>query len=262
MPTFKKTSQRRTPRRAKRIRSRRGIALFITLFFVGAVGALALSAIYLTENASLLGKSYDREDELKYAAEAALAMGKAELNYNPAALPSTSYVALMSNTPIATANGSTVPGLTVDLYAGQTGSTSGQFGRFASLVAKAHYPDGTGFARRLELTQQSFAIYAYWSNTEAGVSFGGGDQLFGPVWSNDNINILSSGASFRDDVGTAGTISGTSYGIFSKGYLINQKPISLPSLSSLSTLSALGDGGKHELPGRDDWRPDHDARAR
>jgi hypothetical protein len=225
-------------------RSRRGIALFVTMFFVGAIGALALSAIYLTENASLLSKSYEREDDLKYASEAALAIGKAELNFNPAALPSTSYVALMTNKPVLGADGQPVPGVGVDLYLGQTGSTTGQFGRFASLVAKAHTANGTGFARRLELSQESFAKYAYWTNSEGtNISFGNGDQLFGPVWSNDDIHIMSSGATFRDSVGTAGTIVGLSYGTFSKGYKTGMKAISLPTLTMLGTLSGLATVG-------------------
>lgn len=231
---------RSTRRRGRGVQARRGIALFVALFFIFGIGALALSAIYLTATATLLGKTYDKEDDLKYAAEAALAIGKADLNYNPAALPSSSYVSLMTDAPVKTADGSTVPGVTVSLYAGPTGSTTGQFGRFASLVAVAKDLNGTGFVRRLELSQESFAKYAYWTNNEgAGILFGGGDQLWGPVWSNDTIQIMSSGAWFHDAVGTAGIISGVSYGKFDKGYSTKQKPISLPSTSGLSTLASL-----------------------
>lgn len=241
--------KRRVKPLMRRLRARRGVALFISLFFVGAIGALALSAIYLTMNAQLLSRSYEKEDNLKYAAEAALAVGKAELNFNPAALPSTSYVSMMSNKQLVAGDGQTIPGVTVDLYVGQTGSRTGQFGRFASLLALAHDASGTGFARRLELTQESFAKYAYWTNSEgAGISFGGGDQLWGPVWSNDTINILSSGATFHDEVGTAGIITGVANGTFVKGYSVKQKSISLPSLSTLSTLSALASAGGMNIP--------------
>src|SRR5581483_6355635 len=68
---------------------------------------------------------------------------------------------------------------------------------------------------------------------------GGGDQLWGPVWSNDDIKILSTGVSFHDDVGTAGAIQGTSYGTFAKGYQIHQKPIQLPALTTLASLQGL-----------------------
>jgi hypothetical protein len=225
-------------------RPRQGIALFIAMFFVAGVGALALSAIYLTANATLLGKSYEKEDDLKYVSEAALAIGKSELNFNPAALPNTSYVALMSNKILQSADGQPLSGTTVNLYIGQTGSKSGQFGRFASVVAEARDANGTGFVRRLELTQESFAKFAYWTNSEgSNIVFGGGDQLWGPVWSNDDIEIASSGAGFHDDVGTAGNIVGASYGTFAKGYQTKQKKISLPSLSTLSSLSGLATAG-------------------
>ncbi len=225
-------------------RARRGIALFVAIFFVAGVGALALSAIFLTANATLLGKAYEKEDDLKYTSEAALAIGKAELNFNPATLPNTSYVALMTQKTLVSADYQALKGITVNLYVGPTGSTSGQFGRFASIVAEARDANGTGFVRRLELTQESFAKFAYWTNSEGtNISFGGGDQLWGPVWSNDDIDILSSGATFHDQVGTAGTITGSQYGSFSRGFQTHQRAITLPSLSSLSGLSALAATG-------------------
>ena len=102
------SSRRRSGARGPR--ARRGIALFISMFFVAGIGALALSAIYLTANASLLSKTYEKEDDLKYASEAALQIGKSELNFNPAALPNTSYVQLMK-TNRCHGDGATVPGV-------------------------------------------------------------------------------------------------------------------------------------------------------
>src|SRR5262249_19247948 len=53
----------------------------------------------------------------------------------------------------------------------------------------------------------------------------------------------------HDVVGTAGGINGVSYGNFSKGYSTNQKPIQLPSLSTLSNLSGLASvGGMNYSP--------------
>lgn len=236
-------TRNRVQRPSRARRARRGIALFVAMFFVAGVGALALSAIYLTGNASLLSKSYEKEDELKYATEAALAIGKSSLNFNPAALPNTSYVAMMTDKPVISADGTPIPNVKVTLWAGPTGSTSGQFGRFASLVARATDAGGSGFVRRLELSQESFAKYAYWSNDESTVVFGGNDQIWGPVWSNDDLTIHSTGAVFHDAVGTAGTIVGAGNGTFSKGYSTKQKPIQLPSLSTLSTLSGLAAAG-------------------
>ena len=229
----------------KTARARKGSALFVSMFFVIAVGALALSSIYLSSNATLLGKAYEKEDDLKYTSEAALAIGKAELNFNPTALPNTSYVTLMNHATVGTADGSTVPGLIVNLYAGPTGSTSGQFGRFASVVAEARDRNGTGFVRRLELSQESFAKFAYWTNSEnnaAGgtIVFANGDALWGPVWSNDTITIGAGGANFHNDVGTAAPlISNAAAATFANGYEVNQKPIKLPALTTLASLSGL-----------------------
>ena len=235
------------------LRSRRGIALFISMFFVAGIGALALSAIYLTANASLLAKTYEKEDDLKYASEAALQIGKAELNFNPAALPNTSYVQVLNNTTLKAADGANVPGVVVNLFAGPSGLTSGQFGRFASIVSEARDPNGTGFVRRLELTQESFAKYAYWSNNENNASggtivFANGDALWGPVWSNDTITIDNTGATFHDDVGTAAPlIVNPSHGTFFKGYQVKQHPITLPSLTTLSTMSALATASNYNI---------------
>jgi hypothetical protein len=224
---------------------RRGSALFLVLIMIGALGALAVSAIILTGNATLVGQSYEKEAALRYAAETGLAIGKARLNYDPAALPDTGYVRLLNSQTITGADAKQVGGVAVTVYLGPSGSTTGQFGRFASLVAEARDARGTGFVRRLELTQESFAKYAYWSDKEENgggtIYFGGGDHLWGPVWSNDDISINSGGASFHDEVGTAGTINGKSYGTFYKGSKTNQKKITLPSNSKLSKLSGYAD---------------------
>jgi hypothetical protein len=71
------------------------------------------------------------------------------------------------------------------------------------VVAEAKGPRGARFVRRLEMQQESFARYAYWSNKEKTSSggtiyFANGDVLWGPVWSNDIITIHSSGATFND----------------------------------------------------------------
>ncbi|HEX3866839.1 MAG TPA: hypothetical protein VHV78_08810, partial [Gemmatimonadaceae bacterium] len=75
------------------------------------------------------------------------------------------------------------------------------------------------------------------------IFFGGGDQLWGPVWSNDTTTIESTGATFHDQVGTAKAVAGANYGTFVKGYQTNQKPILLPSLTALSSLSGYASSG-------------------
>ena len=234
--------QRRSRARARVKESRRGVALFVVLLFIVVFGALALSATFLTANSNLTSKTYDKENELRYAAEAGLAIGKSRVNMSPGLLPDTGFKTLESGYTLVSADGKTINGVKLNLYVGPSGSTSGQFGRFASVIADARDPLGNGYVRRLELQQESFAKFAYFSNQETNssgtqISFGNGDQLWGPVFTNDQINILSSKAIFHDVVETGKTISGSQYGTFFKGYKTNVTKITLPTLSSLSKLS-------------------------
>ncbi len=234
------------PRRQRR--DRRGVALILTLMLTFAMGALAMAAIYLGSGSHLVGRMGEREKELRYAADAALQVGKSLLNNNPGALPDSDYVQAVANGTLIAANGSPLPGVTYNLYLGPTGSTTGQFGRFASVVAEAKGPLGAAFVRRLELDQESFARYAYWTDKEktAGggtIYFANGDVLWGPVWSNDVISIYSSGASFNDDVGTSQVVSGAQYGTFKKGYKEHETPITLPTITSLSKLPGYASAG-------------------
>ena len=228
-------------------RPRRGVALVFVLVFVIAMAALAMSSIFMASNANLLAKSYDRERDLKFAAEAALAIGKSRVNADPTILTMRSAgqldTAILLNQTLTGANGIALAGIKVSVYVGPTGSTSGQFGRFSSIVAEARDQRGNGFIRRLELTQESFAKFAYWSNSEnlgsTTIFFNNGDVLWGPVWSNDTISIGSGGATFNDEVGTVFFVAGANNGVFTKGKQEFQKPINLPSLATLTTLTAI-----------------------
>ncbi len=228
-------------------RARKGVALVFVLVFVVAMAALAMSSIFLASNANLLAKSYDKERDLKYAAEMGLQIGKSRVNQDPTILvmqPNQLDTAILVNATLTDASGQPMTGIQVSVYVGPTGSTSGQFGRFSSIVSIARDTRNNAFIRRLELTQESFAKFAYWSNQEnsaAGTTifFNNGDQLWGPVWSNDTISIGSGGASFHDEVGTVYMVSGANYGTFSKGYKQYQKPIQLPSTAVLNTLQTI-----------------------
>ena len=222
--------------------NRSGFALGIALMFTLAIGALAISAIVLSSNATLMAKAVDRQTEMKYAAEAALQIGKSRLNFDPSALPDSGETEIMTNQPVYAADGTALPNVSVNVWIGPTGSTTGQFGRFASVVAQAVDNRGSGYVRRLELDQESFAKFAYWTNSETccgglTIYFNNGDELWGPVFSNDIIHIGSGGAKFHSNVSTAQTISGIGYGTFLKGYTQHATPISLPSTANLSNLT-------------------------
>src|SRR4051812_43348474 len=116
--------------RTQKTSNRRGIALFIVLLFVVAVGVMALTSIVTTGNAALVAKSYARENDLRYSAEAALAMGKSRVNADPRVLPESGYATLLNNAQLMSADNQVIPGVRVTIYAGPSGSTSGQFGRY------------------------------------------------------------------------------------------------------------------------------------
>jgi hypothetical protein len=229
-------------------RPRRGSALVLVLMFTVALAALALSAIWLTSNTTMLGRSLDREQDLHYAAEAALQMGRSRLNNDPTALPPEGYARLISGAEIPGADGSTVPNVRANVWVGPTGSTTTQVGRFASVVAEVNDGRGGRAVRRLEVAQESFARFAYWTDVERSPSggaivFGQGDVIFGPVWSNDQITVDQTGATFRDEVATARTILGRTYGTFMGQVRQNQDRMDLPSRSALSRMEGLARPG-------------------
>src|ERR1700716_94780 len=124
------------------VTDRQGFALLTVIMMTLGMAALGASAVYLSGNAGLLNTSQDREREFKYGAEAAMAIGKSRLNTDPLVLPDSSFVTLVSGQQVVGADGVSLPGVTVNLYVGPTGSSTGQFGRFASVVAEAR--DGQG----------------------------------------------------------------------------------------------------------------------
>jgi hypothetical protein len=231
----------------KRGFDRRGSALILTLVLTLSLASLATSAIYLGANDQMLALTYDQERNMRYADEAVLAMGKSTLNFDPYASPDTGYTQVMNNATIMGADGKPLPGITANMYIGPTSSNTGQFGRFVSVVAVVKNQTGAQVIRRLELAQESFAKFAYWSDQESNngnpIYFNNNDQLWGPVWSNDQIKIASGGARFHGSVGTASTISGKPYGTFDLGYSENQKPILLPNNTVLSALPGYASAG-------------------
>jgi hypothetical protein len=92
--------------------------------------------------------------------------------------------------------------------------------------------------RRGELAQESFAKYAYYTNSEgSGICFGNLDQIWGPLHTNDDMCIYSSKAHFHSTVEVSGTITGANYGIYDAGYIQHGAVIPLPTVAALSKLS-------------------------
>jgi hypothetical protein len=230
------------------------MAIIITLILTVALGALALSAVYLASGTKIGSGLSNRAADLQYAADAALQMGKSYINADPDAMPATGYREITFNGGVLKdAAGQPIPGITVKVWAGPTGATSGQFGAFGSVIAQATDATGASVVRRLELAQENFARFAYWSNKEnrsgTPLWFNSGDVIFGPTWSNDTLRIASKAAlpwaaQFRDVVGTAKIVIGADQADWWKGYTQNMAPIALPAVSSLSSLAAYATSGR------------------
>ncbi len=251
MPTSKRYPGRQTGARPA---DRRGMAIIITLILTVALGALALSAVYLASGTKIGSGLSNRAADLQYAADAALQMGKSYINADPDAMPETGYREITFNGGVLRdAAGTPIPGVTVKVWAGPTGATSGQFGAFGSVIAQATDATGASVVRRLELAQENFARFAYWSNKEnrsgTPLWFNSGDVIFGPTWSNDTLRIAAKGslpwaAQFRDVVGTAKIIIQPGEADWWKGYTQNMAPIALPAVSSLASLAAYATSGR------------------
>ena len=224
----------------------RGIALVMVMLLTVGVAALAAAAIFLSSGASIVSRGQEREEEMRNAADAGIELGRSALNGAPTLFPDTGYATLQLNQQVTDASGNVIPGVTRSIYYGPTGSSTGQYGIFGSVVSVIADRTGAVVVRRGELAQESFARFAYYSNSEdnGNICFGGGDQIFGPLHTNDNMCIYSSGARFRSEVEVSGTINvGRQYGTFDQGYIEHGAVIPLPTVAALSRLNTYATAG-------------------
>ena len=169
------------------LRARRGSAIILVMLTTVALAALALSAIFMSSSSVLMTKYYDKERDFRYAAEQALQLGMSRMQQDTAMhLPDSGYVTLMSNAQLTDAYNNPLPTVRVNLYAGQSGTNTGQFGAFASIVAQAQDSLGnTRYVRRLELMEDNFARFAMFiNNFPSGICYANGEFIKGVAMSN------------------------------------------------------------------------------
>src|ERR1700694_3798040 len=119
-------------------RARRGSALILVLIMTMSLAGLAISAIYLTSSSGLLTRYYDKERDYRFAAEAALALGKSRVLRDSAlALPEDSAKKIITAGTLVDAGGTNIPRIKVNLYGAYPGDTIGRFGQFVTLLATA-----------------------------------------------------------------------------------------------------------------------------
>jgi hypothetical protein len=241
--------------RSRSIRSERGIALLTTLLVIIAVGAITLAAVMMTLNANLVTKNGERISNVDAAAVAGLEEARSRLNGNKTLYPTSGYTTLESNAAVKDAGNTAVPKVTRSTYIGPSGMISGQYGIVGSLISIARDSFGNRAVRRLEVNQESFSKFAYFTNDERDtsgtlLSFMNGDVIQGPVHSNDTINVASSGATFTGQVTTAASvINGQSNGTFSKPPQKSVTRIPMPTVADLNKLDSLANVGGTKFTG-------------
>ena len=225
-------------------RGRGGFALITVMLVVVIVALLATGAAVIGSAHTLGNRYYDRQSQLDAVALEGLELGRARINGDKSVYPADGYTTLEDGVTVKDADGNDLPGVHRWVYVGPTGSISGQYGVFGSIVAVARDAGGGVVVRRSQVFQESFAKYAYFTDVEpTSISFGGGDQIFGPVHTNDDIKIYSSGATFHDETKTHKVVQDPEYGTFKKGYIEHAPRIDMPETAELSKLEAQATTG-------------------
>jgi len=223
---------------------RQGIALAMVMLLMLVLGSIATGAAMISSNTWLMSQYRERQGTLAMVADAGLEEGRARLNGDKALYPDTAFNTIENSVQVRDAFGTVIPGVRRWTYVGPIGVTTGQYGVFGSVVSIAEAGNGDRVIRRLEVVQESFAKYAYFTDIEPStIAFGGGDQLFGPVHSNDDIQIYNSGATFHGPVTTSGTITGRNYGTFRQGYTEKVRRIPMPATAELNKLRTYAQNG-------------------
>lgn len=232
-----------TPRR-----NRKGSAIILVMIMTASLAALAMSAIYLTNASSLLLRYFARERDYRYAAEAALALGKSRVNRDTLlGLPDDTAKALLSGASLTDASGATIPNVRVNLYGAYTGDTVGRFGQYVTLLAQAYDAGGTRMVRRLDLTAESFSRYAMFTNTfPVGLAYGNGEFIAGRAHSNQRWNSTGSpGPRYYDTVSAVTTVSGTAQ--YDRGYVAGAAVIPFPTVAKLAALPTYAAAGNTDF---------------
>jgi cytoskeletal protein CcmA (bactofilin family) len=227
----------RTPRV---IGDERGIALMVVLLVVVAVAAIVGGAALLGSGTAIINKNEARQSVLETAADAGLEEARSAINGNRTLYPppDSGFRTLEAGAAVYAADGSAIPNVSRWLYVGPSGVTSGQYGVFGSIVAVTQDVQGDRVVRRGDVNQESFSKYAYFTTQEGSIQFANGDQIFGPVHSDDDIHIAASGATFFGPVSTARTIVGRQYGTYKQGFKEHAPNIPMPGTADLAKLKS------------------------
>lgn len=222
---------------------RPGYGMLAVLLVMLVAGAIASAAALLGTNTLLVNAYAQREATLQAVADDGLEQARAKLNGNKVLYNDTAYSVLENKAPVKDVSGNTIPGVTRTTWVGPGGIATGQFGVFGEIVVQVDDGDRNRVVRRAAINQESFAKFAYFTNIEGAIVFGGGDRIQGPVHSNDVIQIDNSHATFEGTIETAKTITGKSYGTFMQGYKERAPVIAMPLTADLNKLKGYAQSG-------------------
>jgi hypothetical protein len=233
------------------IQQRSGIALPTVLVVMVVIGSVAAAAAIMGSSSFVMAMHDERMGVMVAAADAGLELGRARLNGDRTLYPDSNFVTLENGVAVRDNAGTAVPGLTRWTYAGPIGITSGQYGVFGSVVSVVQDGNGDRVVRRLEVIQESFAKYAYFTDFDysTGIVFGAGDVILGPAHSNDEIRIHYTGATFQQRLTTARRIIDRGYGTYN-GPVTEWAPvIPMPQTADLNRLRNYATAGGTRIVG-------------
>lgn len=232
-----------------RLRDERGIALVVVILVAVAVAAITVGATMLSTNAGSINRYNERLSILEAAAEAGVEEGRSTINGDNTFYPSDGYNTMENGVAVTDAGGAAILNIRRYTYVGPTGVTTGQYGVFGSIISVAEDDYGNRVVRRGEISQESFAKYAYFTTVEGNIWFANGDQIWGPVHSNDRIRIHSSGAEFHSTVESAEDVYQNDYGTFHQGFTEWGATIPMPSTADLTDLQVQAANGNTDFTG-------------
>ena len=224
-----------------------GFAFAVVILVSLAMASLTGAAMVLGMTSRVIELSHERHSLLESVADDGLEAARALLNANPALYPSNGGYARLDSGSVTDALNNPIPGVTRAIYAGPVGITSGEYGVFGAIVSVAWDRGGGIVVRRSQIVQESFSKYAYFTDVEpSNIAFGPGDEIWGPVHSNDDIRIYppegNRRATFHNRVTTAGVVVedrpdySRSYGNFVGGLTERGPRIPLPSTTEFDNL--------------------------
>lgn len=236
------------------IDNERGIALVVVLLVVLAVAAIVGGAALLGSGTALISRRDARQSVLETAADAGLEEARSRINGarvtgDTTVYPDSGFRALESGATVFDASGTAIPNVSRWLYVGPSGVTTGQYGVFGTIVAVTRDVQGDQIVRRSDILQESFSRYAYFTTVEGSILFANGDQIFGPVYSDDDLHIAPTGATFHGPVSTAKSIQGRAFGVYKQGFTEHAPYIAMPSTADLTKLQGQAQIGGTAITG-------------